>query len=275
MSRWFVNDAWTTFYAADHGPVRLVDCRLVDDVLDLDTRDALSDPSVAALLPAGLALWPRGAAWGSPDGVAVPEGSVIARFTSALLSGFADLYRAAWRLTLESRSATVVESLAEWEEEFGLPDPCATEAQSEEQRRANLRARVAQLATITPGDVVRLSARLGFVVALEEPSAFCAGVSECGGIDEPSDTALEQQFVLHIFDAPFAQFEVGIHEAGVDRLLDFDHGILACAIHRISPAWTYPVFSIAPLPAATMLVTEDGKFIVTETGARLIAPTFA
>lgn len=275
MSRWFVNDAWPDFYPPDTGPITFVDCADVAGDLVIDASDALADPEVETLLDAGLALWPRGAAWGSPDGEAVAGDSVIAKLTRALLSPFADLYRRAWRLSLESRSASLVDSLDDWETEFGLPDRCATEPQTVEQRRANLRAKVARLATITPADIVRLAARIGFTVAVEEPEALRAGESELGWLGEVSDTALEQQFTVHIFDLPVTQFEAGISETGVDRLLDFDIGVLACAVRRVAPAWTYPAFSIAPFTVPYLLVTEDGAPVVTETGAGLIVPLAA
>ncbi len=272
MGRHFVNADWIDYYAADGGDVTFVDCSTVEDGFDLDSRDVLSAPSVEDLLPAGLALWPRGAAWGSPDGEAPPATSVIAGLTRALLDGFAFLYARAWRLTEESRVASIVDSLADWEREYGLPDPCVTVPQSEALRRRVLAARVRSLATITPADVVRLAASFGYVVALEEPQPFRAGEATCGSYDEPSNAALAQQWVIHLHDIPTTRFEAGIGEAGIDRLLDFDIGTLECAIRRIAPGWTMPVFSLAPLPVGYMLVTENGDPITIATGAQLIAP---
>jgi len=272
MSTWFVNSEWAGFYPEDGGPVVAVDCSDVSTAFLIDTADALSAPEVETLLPVGLALWPRGAAWGSPDGEAPSTVSVIARLTRAILDPLARLYAMAWRLTEESRSATLVDSLDDWERDFGLPDPCATEPQSVEQRRANLAARVLSMATVTPADMVKLAARIGYVVALEEPEAFLAGEGTCLGLGELTDTALDQQWVMHVCDAPFSQFETGIGEVGVTRLLDFDYGVLECAIRRVSPGWTYVVFSYATRPSGYRLVTETGARIVTETGRGLIAP---
>lgn len=272
MSVWYVNDAWDDFFAADGGPVTRVDCSEGLPALDIDARDILSEPDVETLLPGGLALWPRGAAWGTPDGEAPSLGSTIANLTRAILAPFADLYRHAWQLTMESRSSTLVDSLDEWERDFGLPDPCATEPQSQDERRQILRSRVMELATITPSEVVRLAARLGFVVAIEEPDVFRVGESACGGIDELSGAALEQQWVVLVHDVPATRFEMGIGEVGVTRLLDFDSGILECAIRRVAPAWTYVVFNYAEQPIGPELVTEDGDIIVTETGPALVAP---
>lgn len=275
MSTWHVDEDWAEFYAAEGGPVFWVDPD--DGYLDpaIDPRDALSAPTVEALLFSGLSLWPRGAAWGTPDGEAPGTATVIAGLTRALLSPFAGLYAMAWRLTEEARSLSLVDSLAEWESDFSLPDNCSGEAQTLEARLAILRARVARLATITPADVIRLAARLGYVTAIEEPDAFLAGESTCLGLGEVSGSALEQQWVVLVRDAPFSQFETGIGETGVDRLLDFDHGMLECEIRRISPAWTTVIFNYAEQPIAPYLVTETGALIVTETGQALLVPVLA
>lgn len=275
MSKWHVNDEWTDFHAPDLGPVFLID---PDDGYrppDVDPRDALSAPTVEGLLFSGLSLWPRGSAWGTPDGEAPSTVSKIAGLTRVLLSPFVSLYASAWRLTEESRSAALVDSLEEWETDFGLPPECAGDSQTGDQRLATLKARVARLATITPADVVRLAARLGYVVAIEEPDAFLCGESACLGLGELSNVALESQWVVLVRDAPFTQFETGISEAGADRLLDFDHGTLECEIRRISPAWTIVVFNYAEQPIGPYLVTETGARIVTETGKAIVLPVLA
>lgn len=275
MSTWHVNASWTDFFALDGGPLHWVDVGDGYKQPAIDDRDILSAPGVETLLPSGLALWPRGAAWGSPDGEAPRTDTVFAGLTRALLAPFADLYAKSWRLIEESRSGTLVDSLEDWERDFGLPSRCVTGAQTREQRLATLRARVAGLATITPADVIRLAAGLGYVVAVEEPDAFLAGDSALNGLGELSDAALEQQWVILVRDAPFSRFEAGISEAGADRLLDFDNGALECEIERIRPAWTLVYFNYAEHPVGPALATEGGDLLVTEFGALLIAPVFA
>lgn len=274
MSRHYVNSAWSDYYGFG-GEVIFVDCSDVDGAFEIDARDVLSDPSVEDLEASGLSLWPRGAAWGSPDGEPPDSNSVIAGLTRALISPFATLYRRAWRVFEESCTSTIVDSLADWEREFGLPDPCVSVQQDEKLRRRVLANRVRSMATITPADVVRLAAFFGYVVALEEPEGFKAGVSTCGNNHEVSDTALDQQFVIHLHDTPTSQFEAGIGEAGTDRLLNFDIETISCVINRIVPAWTYPTFSLAPIPVGFHLVDEDDRPLITETGLQLIAPAFA
>lgn len=272
MSDWYVNSAWTDFFALDGGTVTRVDCSDIAPSPDIDARDALSEPEVETLLSAGLSLWPRGAAWGAPGDEAPGDGTVLAGLTRALLSPFADLYARAWRLTAESRASTIIESLEDWERDWGLPDPCTAGETDPERRLAYLRVKVAGLATVTPSDFVRLAARLGYVVAIEEPEAFRAGEGSCLDLGEPSDTGLDQQWVVHVHDVPVSQFEAGIGETGIDRLLDFDAGALECAVRRSAPGWTYPIFDYGAMPLGLALTTEDGTILVTETGLRLIAP---
>src|SRR5690606_26795429 len=77
MSRHYVNSAWSDYYGFG-GEVFFVDCGDVDDTFAIDARDVLSDPSIEDLEASGLSLWPRGAAWGSPDGEPPDSNSVIA-----------------------------------------------------------------------------------------------------------------------------------------------------------------------------------------------------
>lgn len=271
MSRWYVNADWHNFYTFDGGEVILVDCSEVVSTFDIDTSDVLSRPRVEDLLLSALSLWPRGAAWGAPGNEPAGETTVIAALTRALLAPLATLYRRAWQLTQESRAATLIDSLDDWELDYGLPDKCATEPQTVDQRRANLAARVARQATITPADVVRLAARIGFVIAVEEPEPFRVGETPLGE-GCLSNVALGQQWAVHIRDAPFEHFRVSEGEVGVTRLLDFDIGVLECAIRRIAPAWSIVVFSLARLPELHPLASADGLPLVTTDGRLLVVP---
>ncbi|WP_052194635.1 putative phage tail protein [Aureimonas altamirensis] len=263
MSTFYVIDGHGEYYVLDGSPVIYVPAGDVIRELDLDTGDALSSPTVEDLLPSGAALWPRGAAWGSPDGMAMSASSVLSGFTRALLGPFADAYARSWKLTLEARSATLQSSLSEWEADYGLPEPCAVNVQSDGERWRFLRAKVASDGYISPEDFVRLAAFLGYFVAVEEPDAFRAGESSCGSYDEVSDVALEQQWVVHVRDMPIEQFEVGVGETGVTPLLDYDAGALECVVRRAAPAWTYPYFNYVGWPTS-LLTTEGGQNILTD-----------
>ncbi|BDA84960.1 hypothetical protein Sa4125_25020 [Aureimonas sp. SA4125] len=104
--------------------------------------DALSDPSVEDLLPGGLAMLPRGAAWGTPDGVAASTTTTLAGLMRTLLSPYTNLYTRLFALTYEARATTLVDSLTDWERDFGLPDACSAFGDSLSERRAALITKV-------------------------------------------------------------------------------------------------------------------------------------
>lgn len=275
MSVFYVNAAYDLFRAYDGSPVIFVDCSEVASLATVDTADALSDPSDETLRDILIALSPKGAAWRTPDGQAFvdPDGSAMGRAMKALAASFGDLYRRAFAMTQESRIQKVDASLPEWEAEWGLPDPCVTETQTLEQRLKRLQAKVTSDGTITVEDFVRLAAFLGYTVAIELPDGFECGVSDCGGIDELSNAALDQQWTVYVFDIGVTQFEVGLDEVGVDRLLDFQ-GVetLECVFRALAPAWTFPVFNYGGWPLPYLISSGDGFVLGSEGGYAVVAP---
>lgn len=231
------------------------------DALPPRPWDALSRPTVEDLLPGGLALWPRGAAWGTPDGVALDDKSVLAGITRVLLAPFCDLYARAYRITEESRAVTLVDSLADWEADYGLPDADAPASTPTGRRRALL-SRVSSIATITPQEFVRLAHLEGFTVAIEEPALFECGFSECGGAHTCGDLRQEVFWVVHVYDLAIDYFSCGESVCGEDPLFD---GVAAEHLRRLfsrlAPGWSYPVFvihDIVPLTLDGLTLTLDG-----------------
>lgn len=277
MSTFYVNAAYDLFRTFDGAPVIFVDCGDVGALTTIDTSDALSDPSDDTLRDILIALLPSGPAWRTPDGQAFvdPGGSWMGRAMTALATAFGDLYRRAFRMTEESRVQKVDESLPEWEAEWGLPDPCVRETQTVEMRLKRLRAKVTSDGTITVEDFVRLAALLGYTIAIELPDGFECGVAECGGIAELSNAALDQQWTIYVFDIGVTQFEVGIDEVGIDRLLDFQ-GVetLECVFRALAPGWTYPVFNYGgwPLPYLIAVGDGDGSVLGVGDGSAVVAP---
>jgi uncharacterized protein YmfQ (DUF2313 family) len=204
--------------------------------------DALSNPSVEDLLTPGLALWPRGAIWGTPDNEAPRRDTVIANLTRVLLTPFARLYARFWQVTREAFSATVGETLESWEVDYGLPDPCFPGDASRAERLARLQAKVAVAATITPADFVRLALSYGFEIEIEEPAVFECGFSECGGEHTTGDWHQEIYWIVRVTDLSVYFFEAGEGELASDPLFSFgDAESLLCILKRIAPAWTIPV----------------------------------
>lgn len=207
--------------------------------------DALSNPSVEDLLPAGLACWPRGPAWGTPDGVAASHDSTLAGFTRVLLAPFAELYARLWRLVLESAATTMDASLPEWEADFGLPDACTAADQSTAGRKQAVLAKVRGIATITPQDFIRLARARGFDIAIEEPAVFECGFSECGGEHTVGDVRQEVFWIVHVYGLAIDYFTCGESECGFDplfRIAEIDR--LQCLFRDLYPGWSRPVYVV-------------------------------
>jgi uncharacterized protein YmfQ (DUF2313 family) len=210
--------------------------------------DALSDPSIEDLAGGAFALLPKGAAWGTPDGVALDPSSTLAAAWRARMDAFGVLYRDAWRTTMDSSSASLVGSLIDWEAEFGLPEECVQVYQPDDARYRWLRQKVASTGTITPGDFLRLADMLGYSVVIEEPVICEAGVFECGGPDETGGPEEEWSVVFWVLGAGEYGFEAGVGEAGFTPLYDFDQAeVVECLFERALPAPYRPIFDYSAL----------------------------
>lgn len=208
--------------------------------------DALARPLSEDLISSGLSFWPPGAAFGSPDGQAVSLSSNLARFTRVLLSPFEFLYSRAFGLARESIPAFADELLPDWESEYGLPDNCVSGETSRAERLRALEAKVASVATITPGDFILLARSYGFEISIEEPAVFECGFSECGGEHTVGHWRQETYWIVRVTDLAVDYFRCGISECGLDPLFDLgDAERLMCILRRAAPAWTTPILSEA------------------------------
>jgi uncharacterized protein YmfQ (DUF2313 family) len=204
--------------------------------------DGLAEPASDDLIGAASALWPQGAAWGTPDGQALSDTSLLSRFTRVLIDPMLSLYGRAWRLARNATISGVDELIDEWERDYGLPDDCETEAQTLARRIYWLQAKVMSQAAITPGDFVRVAREFGFEVAIEEPCMFECGFSECGGEHELGDVMEEVYFIVRVRDLQVTYFRVSESECGFDPLFEYGAAAtLLCIIRKIAPAWTIPI----------------------------------
>ncbi|WP_323011127.1 putative phage tail protein [Paracoccus sp. (in: a-proteobacteria)] len=216
-----------------------------DEVMPAGPWDALAAPEVEDLLPAAMTLWPRGAIWGTPDGLAPPSDSVLAKFTRVLLVPFVALYRQAWQLTQESRASSLIDSLDDWEADYGLPDRCTAGDTSFSGRRQALLSRVRAVAVITPQDFIRLARQAGYDIAIEEPAVFECGFSQCGGEHTVGDLRQEVFWNVHVYGLTVTYFICGESEVSVDPLFEIGGiGPLICLFRRLYPAWTQPVYIV-------------------------------
>jgi len=238
MSTWHILTG-ASFEAPDGGLVSDWPCPPDLDVRALDTSDAESDPGEDDLVTQIVSLLPQGAAWGSPDGEAHDQSSEMATFWRGLAKVLKPLYAHGFTTALESTVSTISNSLEDWEQEFGLPDPCFGSDQSFETRLRAVVWKDLSPATITPGDYLCLASRLGYDIRIEEPEVFEAGLSECGLDHETATTNLEVEWVIHLVTGPTEYFHAGTSEASDTRLLDYPENTeLDCVFRPLRPAWS-------------------------------------
>lgn len=207
-----------------------------------DLSDALSDPQLDDVVRAFIDSLPLGPAWRSPDGAAFEENSRLGGFLRGLAGDFVTLYRRIFGVSLESTASTLIDSLDDWEIEYGLPDPCFGLEQSRALRILSLLLRVRSMGTITKFDFIDIAAFAGFTVSITEPRSFECGISECGGLDELGGT-IEYFWIVKVSGSSVVRFECGVSECGIDALTDFSPATaLECIFRALAPAWTRPIF---------------------------------
>lgn len=164
--------------------------------------------SVADFRTALLALLPRGRIWSrDPDGMPWLLSNIWA----------ATFQRSAARaanLITDAFPATATELLPEWEDTLGLPDPCAGEAPTIEQRRAQVVARLTDSGGASIPYFVAFVKTLGYDVTITEfaPSRFGKKFGGTFGGDDwayawqvnlPSFTITNRKFG-DVFGEPYA-----------------------------------------------------------------------
>jgi len=222
--------------------VTLVPADVVTTIAVRRPDDALANPDNDTLIGAALAMWPQGAAWGTPDGVALSTTSVLARLTRAVLDPWVTLYRRAWLLASEATVDGVSALLDEWEADYGLPGSCFEDAQTTGERLSALAAKVLGAKVTTPAEFVLLAYQYGFEVAIEEPCIFECGFSEVGGEHECGAAEDEVYFIVRVRNLRVDYFRTGESEVGYDPLFSLGNSAkLLCIIREVAPAWTIPV----------------------------------
>ena len=130
-------------------------------------------------------LLPRGAAW--PRDPATTQGGMA----NAIADAAAFVHARFSTLTeIESDPAQTTELLPDWEQDFGLPDPCLPLNATIAMRRGALLARIAEGEDPTPAYFVALAATIGYTVTVSfATSSFGAGWQNTWFINAPSITS--------------------------------------------------------------------------------------
>ena len=183
----------------------------------------------ADYLRAFQALMPRGRVWPRDQDA----------IQTQVLSGLTQIYsRQTGRsnyLLADSFPGTTYELLPEWESTLGLPDPCAGESPTVQQRRAQVVARLASGGGQSAAYYIGFAAKLGYGITITNFAPFRCGQSSCGqalgnadwfftwSINSPSSTVV--------------RFAAGQPSAG-EPLGSWNNAVLECEMSALKPAHT-------------------------------------
>ena len=162
-------------------------------------------------------LLPRGRAWPRNGGSEL----------SQLLGAHADAVYAVHArfvelLEVEADPAQANQLLADWEKDYGLPDPCTPLNPSLQQRHAALLAKIAAYGGQSPAYFINVAAALGYAITITEPSANTWVVNGA------------------LSTVTYARADQSVAD---DPLFTSGNTQLECVLNRLKPAHAVLVFS--------------------------------
>jgi uncharacterized protein YmfQ (DUF2313 family) len=119
----------------------------------------------------------------------LPQGQAWPRQPGTILDlvcrGLVDYYgfvdgRAADLLETEADPRTTIELLPDWERNWGLPDPCWSEAHTVGERQTELAMRVTMLGGQSRQFFIDAAAHIGYDISISEYRPFMVGLDRCG-----------------------------------------------------------------------------------------------
>lgn len=180
-----------------------------------------------ALLPPGMA-WTR------------ERASNLARLLSAFAAELARLDGRAHDLVEEADPRTAVELVADWERLLGLPDPCAGQAVTLQERRERVVQKLTTLGGQSRAYFIAVAAALGFAITIEEFRPFRASMSSAG--DPVCDEDWWFVWRVHGPEQTIRDFRVSASVTG-EPLRNWGNQILECVLARLKPAHTLVQFA--------------------------------
>lgn len=181
-----------------------------------------------------LRLLPRGRAWRRDSG------SVLAAVVTGLANAFQRLDAAAQTLLVDAFPATADQLLPEWEQSLGLPDPCAGESPTLQQRRKQVQARFANTGGQNVAFLTTFAANLGYDVSITEFTPFRVGQNAAG---QPlSSAAWAYAWTVNSPQLTETFFRTGVSAVG-EPLATWGSNVLECELTRVAPAHTTLLFA--------------------------------
>ncbi|QHC36468.1 YmfQ family protein [Komagataeibacter xylinus] len=160
------------------------------------------------------------------------------------LSGFmpapARFIAAARNLVPDVFPSTTTSVLPEWEASLGLPDPCAGESPTIEERRAQVVARLTDSGGASIPYYVQFAKTLGYNITITEFAAARAGALRAG---QPCcGTAWAYAWQVNALQTTVTRFAAGQSYAG-DALANWGNAVLECEIRARVQAHTIVMFA--------------------------------
>lgn len=180
------------------------------------------------------ALMPPGPAWQGERETA------IARLLLAVADELARVDGRAEALVREWDPRTALETLPDWERVLGLPNPCVTEAQTVEARRAAVTAKLTKLGGQSRQFFIELAAALGYAITITEFRPFRAEQSAAG--DSLTNGDWVHAWQVNAPETTTDSFLAGRSVAG-EPLRSWGNEELECVITARKPAHTHVLFA--------------------------------
>jgi uncharacterized protein YmfQ (DUF2313 family) len=197
-------------------------------------------------------LSPPGAAW------PVEEGTTWRVLLGARAEELARLHNRAEALFEEADPRTASELLPDWERVLGLPDDCAGAADTLEERRAALLAKLTGIGGQSRAYYIGVAAALGFTVTIEEFPVFT-----CESPCEDAVTDETWRFTWRVNGPTTTVRDFTCESTCEEPLRDWGHEVLECAMTRLKPAHTAVLFAygntgVLLLDNGLPLLLDDG-----------------
>ncbi|HEM7839791.1 TPA: DUF2313 domain-containing protein [Burkholderia multivorans] len=188
--------------------------------------------SAADYLRALQALLPRGRVW--PRDPDATQTKVLSGFTPV----FERLTVRANYLLVDAFPASTYELLPEWESTLGLPDPCAGEAPTTEQRVAQVVGRLVATGGQSIAYYTAVAKAIGYAITIEQfvPSQF----GEAFGMPFGGD---DWAFAWQVNAPTFTINSMTFGGSFGTPFATWGNNVLQCELQRIAPAHTILNFS--------------------------------
>jgi uncharacterized protein YmfQ (DUF2313 family) len=206
-------------------------------------------------------LMPRGLAW--PKDAA----ATMAKSISGLAPTWARHTLQNNNLLVDAFPTTTYQLLPEWEATLGLPDPCAGESPTIQQRRAQVVARFVSTGGQSLPYFIQFASRLGYSVSIEEFAPARAGQTRCGSPANSEAWAFTWSIDLPLSTVTYAR--AGQSVAG-EPLASWGNTVLQCELARISPAHTILQFKYLTPIFDNSVVDDFGNPVITSDGFAVV-----